>query len=347
MNFRCHANNASSCHNQTARGAEQMKFYTMMLHVIGISVLLITAASAETEKITIAGGTGAFMGPLHIAYVKGYFKAEGLDVAMQAYASGKAAVDAMVEGKAELATSAETRIMFAGLRGEKIYVIATLHKTENMAVIARKDRGIAKPQDLKGKRLGVTANTNADFFLDTFLLFHGLSRTETEILNLKPDELSEALSTNRVDAVSVWQPYVIRIQKTMREKGTTFQMKGVYREHYILSGMQEFIVKNPETVKRLLRALVKAERFIREKPDESLQLMADYNRIDKELLSEIWDAYRFSITLDQPLLISLEDEARWAIKNRLTDKTKAPNYLNLLYLDGLKAVKPEGVTVIH
>lgn len=312
-----------------------------------IAVLLITTASAETEKVAIAGGTGAFMGPLHIAYVKGYFKTEGLDVALRAYPSGKAAVDAMVEGKADLATSAETRIMFAGLRGEQISIIATLHKTENMAVIARKDRGILKPRDIKGKRIGVTANTNADFFLDTFLLLHGITRAETEILNLKPDELSGALSTDRVDAVSVWQPYVIRLQKTMSEKGTTFQMPGVYREHYILSGMRDFIVNNPETVKKLLRALVKAERFIRENPDESLRMMADYNKIEKELLSEIWGAYRFSITLDQPLLMSLEDEARWAIKNRLTDKTTIPNYLNLIHIDGLKAVKPEGVMVIH
>lgn len=312
-----------------------------------VAILLIATASAQAEKITIASGTGAFMGPLYIAHVNGYFNAEGLDVALQAYPSGKAAVDAMIEGRADLATSAETRIMFAGLRGQKVYVVATLHKTENMAVVARKDKGITKPHDLKGKRIGVTANTNADFFLDTFLLIHGISRAETKILNLKPSDLDEALSTDRVDAVSVWQPYVIRLQKKMREKVTTFQMKGVYREHYILSGMQDFISKNPETIKKLLRALVKAERFISDNPDKALLLMADYNKIEKELLSQIWGAYRFSITLDQPLLVSLEDEARWAIKNGLTDKTKIPNYLNLIYIEGLKAVKPEGVTIIH
>lgn len=121
-----------------------MNIYKITIQLFSIIVLLTTTAFAETEKVTIAGGTGAFMGPLHIACVKGYFKAEGLDIVLQAYPSGKAAVDAMVAGKADLATSAETRIMFAGLRGEKLSVIATLHKTENMAIIARKDRGIVK-----------------------------------------------------------------------------------------------------------------------------------------------------------------------------------------------------------
>ena len=34
-------------------------------------------------------------------------------------------------------------------------------------------------------------------------------------------------------------------------------------------------------------------------------------------------------------------------KNRLTRKTKVPNYLNFIYIDGLKAVKPEAVTIIR
>ena len=53
------------------------------------------------------------------------------------------------------------------------------------------------------------------------------------------------------------------------------------------------------------------------------------------------------VSLDQRLLVSLEDEARWAIKNKLTEATQAPNYLNFIYLDGLKVVRPEGVKVIH
>jgi NitT/TauT family transport system substrate-binding protein len=53
------------------------------------------------------------------------------------------------------------------------------------------------------------------------------------------------------------------------------------------------------------------------------------------------------VTLPQALIIAMEDEARWRIENKLTDKTTVPNYLNFLYLDGLEAVSPEAVTVIR
>ena len=36
---------------------------------------------------------------------------------------------------------------------------------------------------------------------------------------------------------------------------------------------------------------------------------------------------------DQAILTILENEARWAIRNKLTDGKKVPNYLNFIYLD--------------
>jgi NitT/TauT family transport system substrate-binding protein len=69
--------------------------------------------------------------------------------------------------------------------------------------------------------------------------------------------------------------------------------------------------------------------------------------VSLESLDELWPTYRFNIALNQSLLLALEDETRWAIKNELTARTDVPNYLNYVYLDGLRAVKPESVTVIH
>jgi NitT/TauT family transport system substrate-binding protein len=55
----------------------------------------------------------------------------------------------------------------------------------------------------------------------------------------------------------------------------------------------------------------------------------------------------FELSLDQSLLINTEDEARWAIKNNLIDKTEIPNYLDYIYIDALEEVKPEAVGIIH
>jgi NitT/TauT family transport system substrate-binding protein len=66
-----------------------------------------------------------------------------------------------------------------------------------------------------------------------------------------------------------------------------------------------------------------------------------------ENLKALWPSYQFKVTLHQSLLLTLEGATRWAVKNQLTANSTLPNYLHSLYLDGLEAVKPEAVTVIH
>jgi NitT/TauT family transport system substrate-binding protein len=42
----------------------------------------------------------------------------------------------------------------------------------------------------------------------------------------------------------------------------------------------------------------------------------------------------------------MEDEARWMIQNRLTDKTQVPNYLDYLATEALGQVNPKAVRLV-
>ncbi len=304
--------------------------------------------AVPVEKATYAIGSGLHRGPVYIAIEKGYFKNEGLNVTLQEYNTGKEALNAVIKGKADLSTSAETPIMLAAMRGEKIYVIATLVDTDkDVVIVARKDRGISWPRGLKGKKIGVSIGTNGEFFMDAFLISHGISRNEVEVVNLSPKEMIDALTKGEVDAVSTWNPHVIRLQKELGAKGITFYGEGIYTETFNISAARDFVHKKPETVKKVLRSLIRAVEFIRGNPDKSRGIISNYIKMDEAMIGELWGIYHFKVTLDQSLLITLENQARWAIKNRLTDETKVPNYLDFIYLDGLKAVKPEAVTIIR
>ena len=66
------------------------------------------------------------------------------------------------------------------------------NSNRDLAIVARNDRGIASPGDLKGKKMGVTLGTNADFFADAFLLAEGIDRKGVKIIDMKPDEMPAA-----------------------------------------------------------------------------------------------------------------------------------------------------------
>lgn len=97
----------------------------------------------------------------------------------------------------------------------------------------------------------------------------------------------------------------------------------------------------------LLKATTKAEQFIRENPDESINMISNFIDMDRGSLKGLWKIYDLEVTLDQSLLTTLEDESRWAIKNSLTSATEVPNYLEYIYLDGLDAVNPDAVGIIR
>jgi len=111
--------------------------------------------------------------------------------------------------------------------------------------------------------------------------------------------------------------------------------------------MQDYVKMHPEAIKKVLRALIKAETFVEQNPEEARRLVAEFIKIDKALLDEIWPIFKTMVTLDQSLLVDLENQTRWALKNKLIARKTILNYLDFIYMDGLQAVKPEAVSILR
>lgn len=300
------------------------------------------------EKITIAYSTMPNAVLVYIAFAKGFFVEEGLDATPQPHAFGKLALNAVLEGKADLATVGATPFVIAVMNGKKIATMATIQTSDrNDVIVARRDRGITKPADLRGKRIGVTPGTTGDFFADSFLLVNGVQRKQVTLVNMNPGELADALNKGVVDAVSTFTPMMKQLKKGLGSNGIIFFDESLHTETFCLAAGQDFVKKNPETIKKVLRAVIKAETFVKKHAEEARRLAAEFTKTDKAVLDEIWDIYTFRVALDQALLMNFEDQTRWVLKNRLAARTDMPNYLDVIYFDGLYSVKPEAVRVIR
>lgn len=299
-------------------------------------------------RVTLAYATPPYTALADIAQAKGYFAQEGLEVTPLFHSTGKAALDELLDGKVDFATVAETPVMFAIMKGAKISIIATIQASTRVnAVCARKDSGINGPHDLKGKRIGAPLGTAMEFFMDTFLVSHGVDRKKMKVVNLRPEEMVPALANGDVDAISTFPPFLGEVQTKLGDAVTTFYEEDIYRQMFNVVAKQEYIQHHPETVRRLLLALVKAEELARRDPEEAQKTVADFRRTERALISAIWPGNVFEVALDQRLLLSLEDESRWAIKNKLAKGAYVPNYLDNVYLDGLGSVRPKSVRIVR
>ena len=306
-------------------------------------------SAGPLEAVTIAiNSRYAGTGLVFVAQTKGYFVDAGLHVTLQPYTTGKIALDMAMEGRADLATVADIPVMFAVTKEQPVSIVATIFTVEkDPGIVGRKDKGIVTLASLHGKRIGVPLGTSGHFVLDAFLIRQKLSTDDVILRNLQPEELAEALVQGDVDAVAIWEPYLSSLRTQLGANGMIFYGDGIYELPFNIAGTRDYVVSHPETIKKLLRALIRAERFCRDEPEAARQIIGSAINMSPENFQELWPSFRFNVTLDQSLLLTLEDETRWAIKNKLTSRTDIPNYLHHVYLDALQAVTPAAVTVIH
>lgn len=305
--------------------------------------------TGDIEKISIAEAGQPIGALLYVAYAKGFFNNEGLDVTLQKYTSGKSALnEGVLKSNTDLATTAETPFVHASLARKKLYIVATIgSSTENLAIVARKDKKILIPSDLKGKKIGVTKGTNGEFFLDTFLLFNKIKDSEVKIVNLKPEETVISLVNGDVDAFSAWNPHLLKAQEELGDNGIIFYDKSIYTWNWNIAGKVEYVKNNPETIKKVVRALAYAGEFVSESPAESTRIVAEHLKVHKSLIEKQWDIYKFELRLDQSLLLEMEDQAGWAIEKNLTPAKETPNYLDYIYFHALDDIKPDAVSLIR
>ena len=325
----------------------------VMLLVAGLLFGLTSCRNGEKvagppEKITIAYTTGPDAALVHLAFAKGFFAEEGLDATPQPHAFGKLALKAALEGTADLATVGDAPFVFAVMDEKPLTMLATIMlSNKNNAIVARRDLGIGKPADLKGKKIGVTLGTTGDFFADCLLLANGVEHEQVTFVDLKPGEMAAALALGEVDAVSAWNPALSQLQKGLGSNGVSFFAERLYTETFSLAASQDFARKNLGKIKKVMRALIKAEGFANSKAPEARRLMSSFIKMEPALLDEIWDVFTFRVVLDQAQLLSLEDQSRWLLKRKASARTAMPNYLDFINYDGLLAVKPKAVKIIR
>jgi ABC-type nitrate/sulfonate/bicarbonate transport system substrate-binding protein len=112
---------------------------------------------------------------LHAAEILGQFEKHGLAVRLDAYPSGKAALEAVLRGEADLATVAETPVMDAVVGGADLRCYASLSESRTaVSILGRRDLGIHTEVDLLGATIGLPRGTNAEIYLRNHLAFVGL-----------------------------------------------------------------------------------------------------------------------------------------------------------------------------
>ncbi len=175
----------------------------------------------------------------------------------------------------------------------------------------------------------------------------GSSNNEIRIVARRDRGILEPIEKSEIDAFSMREPYVSESLRLIGDNAIVFSEPDLFIKKYHIVVHNTFIKNRPEVIKSILRALVRAERFVNNNFNESVSIVSKKLNVEQEKIRKILLQMDLSVSLDQTIINIFENVAKWAIKYRMVNGSELPNYLDYIYIAGIDEIVPDAVTIIH
>lgn len=241
-----------------------------------------TKKSEEKTKIVVSEFRGLAWLPVHVAYEKGLFSEEGLDVEFAVYGDGPIAFQGMHAGDSQFCLLSAEPVLKAYEEGLESTLIAASEQSRLYAFVGSKD--ITDVSQLKGKTVFAGAPGSAPYsFVMNILKNAGLNpETDVTFVNMQYGASMVALSQGTIDASYMNIDNRIEFENIegnilvdtadLKARKETFGSE--LFEGEIITCTKKFAKENPETVQKFVNAVVKAEKWIEEHSTEEIAELA-------------------------------------------------------------------------
>ena len=255
--------------------------------VVAALMLRGSADAAEKVRLSVSSLDAAFLTPA-VAHKRGFFKEEGLEeeiIRMNANVS----ITALATGDIDY-TMIFGSVIRAALRGLPVKVVASFLDSSTHMLLARPE--FKNVKDLRGRTLGVsTIGATADVAARMMLRYSGIDpEKDMKILALGAERARfSALREGVVDVVVMSPPADAEAGKLgLRVLARAYEL---FKFPFVgLGASVKKISEKPEEVKKVIRALIKANRYIRTNRDGAIQVLAEWGRTDKENAASSYDS---------------------------------------------------------
>ena len=285
-----------------------MKNKLMMLLAQGLTacgVFKVGGEESELTRVKLPLGyiPNVQFAPLYVAVEKGFFRDAGIEVEFD-YSFETDAMALVGADELQFAVVSGEQVLMARAQGLPVVYVAAWYQQYPVAVVSKVEQGIETPADLKGKKIGLPGLFGANYIgLDALLFSAGLSESDVTLDSIGFTQV-ESLAADRDQAVSVYaanEPVQLRAQGY--ELNELLVAEHVQLASNGLITNEKTIAEDPDLVKRMVAALVRALEYSIASPDEAYELsklhvenLAEAEEaVQKEVLArsiELWKADR-------------------------------------------------------
>ncbi len=249
----------------------------------------------KVEKIKLGySSTDPSPTPLWIAKERGFLLKNGLDAELVFAEGGTKTVQTLIAGDVPIAVVGGSGVVAADTSGADLAIIASMGSTYPYKVIAA--ASMKKPEDLKGKRLGISKfGSSSDFALRQALKVLKLDpEKDVQILQIGGDSVrTAALQAGSIDATVLNPPGTAIVAKAgfniLLDMST---LPDLDYQFATLAASKTFIKNNRDLTQRFMKAIVEAIHFERTNKEETKKIIAKYSKLeDPDGLEEAYMQY--------------------------------------------------------
>ena len=285
--------------------------------VLAMTAYLHTSAhAADKIRISMTGFAGQFM-TFPLAQKRGFLKEEGIEaeIIRISAAAGRAALSG---GEVDYSTGIGGTAIGGALSGVPIKVVACYVPAPVLALVARPE--IKSVQALKGKTVAVLIFGGVAHFAARAVAKHYGLDPEKDLKYLAvgpPDARFAALSQGLVDAAVLGPP----LDFEARKQGFNILARAhdvlVFPETGLVTSVKK-IQEKPDEIKRVIRAGIKANHYIRSNRDGTIQFLTEWLKLNRESATATYDSvvkvYDDDINLCDKGLRLVVDETKKTMK---------------------------------
>ncbi|MBD0381376.1 ABC transporter substrate-binding protein [Paenibacillus sp. WST5] len=310
----------------------------------------------ETKDVTLVGVRDAQISSQQIIADKlGYFKEVGLNVKSQLIESGPDIGPMVAGGSAPV--SIQTNFMDIILKSSNVPVkiVAPLAQIAGtQAVVGSKKLELKSAKDLEGKTIGIPNGADVKIAIDNMGKELGVDVSKIKYVNLAPSDAVVALQKGDIDAMACWEPFITKAI----QGGGKFLFSGTKSElpdkkgnvewmsvHTTMQVSDDYIQKNPNTIKALLVALKKATDYININRKEAIKILAPELHLSVEELEQIMDRNVYAMVVEESYVNGSNGAAVGEYLKSVGNIKTVPQATTYHDLSLLKAVDPNLIKV--
>ena len=275
-----------------------------MMFVIALAIVAVAVLTSCSRKTIQDNHLSIRLTWLHQAQFAGvyeaedlgYYKAEGLDVTVNAGGIEYSSVKMVSAGTDDIGLTSADQVLLGRSKGAPLVALAAMYQRSPVVLFSLKDAGIDSPEKLRQRKIGIKYGDNTEVPVRALLDKYAIGKNDFSEISVSYD-----VTPMLAGKVDVLPGFSINEPLSLIEKGK--QINQIFAADYgvnfyadVVFTREDVLAKKKPLVEKFLRATLKGYQYAIDHPDEAVASVLkrspnankDHERLMLEASAKLW-----------------------------------------------------------